>query len=269
MKGSEKMSNEIKDKLYRIFTEIIKDEIYEIEKNEDSSDGNVYIINCKFYKYVVKIYSDKKLAKSMVMLHQKLFQLNINVPNIIYNNLNEKDKEYIVIYSFINGSQISDILKNGKVDKEIISYISKKIRNMHDVTCGKNEFDLPELPFETCNRRKTLLHFDLTKSNIFLDENNDIAIIDFDDAKYGSAVYDISILISTFFFSKKRGIDMEGMNKFIDEYYGEDESLKKDEVPLIKKCAIQWINYLLEENKISKSLIDSFNTKIKLINENL
>ena len=81
------MSNEIKDKLYRIFTEIIKDEIYEIEKNEDSSDGNVYIINCKFYKYVVKIYSDKKLAKSMVMLHQKLFQLNINVPNIIYNNL--------------------------------------------------------------------------------------------------------------------------------------------------------------------------------------
>ena len=51
--------------------------------------------------------------------------------------------------------------------------------------------------------------------------------------------------------------------------YGEDESLKKEEVPLIKKCAIQWLNYLLEENKISKSLIDSFNTKIKLINENL
>ena len=174
-----------------------------------------------------------------------------------------------MIYSYIKGIQITDILQNGKVDKKIISYISKKVRKMHDVTCGKNEFDLPELPFETWNKRKTLLHFDLTKSNIILDGNNDIAIIDFDDAKYGSAVYDISILISTFFFSKKRGIDIEGMNKFIDEYYGEDEILKEDEVPLIKKCAIQWINYLLEENKISETLINTFNSKIKLINENL
>lgn len=263
------MTNEIKEKIYRIFDEILKEEIYKIEKKEDSSDGNVYIINCKFNKYVVKIYKNKKFAKSMVMLHQKLFQLNINVPNIIYNNLKEDDEEYIVIYSFIKGYQIKDILQNGKVDKELISYISKKIRKMHDVTCGKNEFDLPELPFETWNKRKTLLHCDLTKSNILLDENNDIAIIDFDDAKYGSAVYDISILITTFFFSKKRGVDLEGMNKFIDEYYGEDETLKKDEVALIKKCAIQWINYLLEENKISESLINTFNSKIKLINENL
>ena len=263
------MTNQIKDKLYRIFNEKLKEEICKIEKNKDSSDGNVYIINCKLHKYVVKIYRDKKLAKSMVMLHQKLVKLNINVPNIVYNNLNEENEEYIVIYSFIKGSPILDILHNGKVDKEIISYISKKIRNMHDVTCGNNEFDLPELPFETCNMRKTLLHFDLTKSNIFIDENKDIAIIDFDDAKYGSAVYDISILITTFFFSKKRGVDLEGMNKFIDEYYGEDETLKKDEVALIKICAIQWINYLLEENKISETLIDTFNDKIKLINENL
>lgn len=263
------MTNQIKDKLYRIFNEKLKEEICKIEKNKDSSDGNVYIIKCKFNKYIVKIYKNKKLATSMVMLHQKLVKLNINVPNIVYNNLNEENEEYIVIYSFIKGSPILDILHNGKVEKEIISYISKKIRNMHDVTCGNNEFDLPELPFETCNMRKTLLHFDLTKSNIFIDENKDIAIIDFDDAKYGSAVYDISILITTFFFSKKRGVDLEGMNKFIDEYYGEDETLKKDEVALIKICAIQWINYLLEENKISETLIDTFNDKIKLINENL
>ena len=263
------MTNQIKDKLYRIFNEKLKEEICEIKKNKDSSDGNVYIIKCKFNKYIVKIYKNNKLAKSMVMLHQKLFQLNINVPNIIYNNLKEDEEDYIVIYSFIKGNKIEDLLQNGKVEKEIISYISKKIRMMHDVTCGKNEFDLPKLPFETWNKRKTLLHFDLTKSNIFLDENNDIAIIDFDDAKYGSAVYDISILITTFFFSKKRGVDLEGMNKFIDEYYGEDETLKKDEVALIKICAIQWINYLLEENKISETLIDTFNDKIKLINENL
>ncbi len=156
-----------------------------------------------------------------------------------------------------------------KYGTEIISLISKKVRKIHDITSGINEFNIPELSFDTYKRRKTLLHFDLTKSNIFLDENNDIAIIDFDDAKYGSAVYDLAILISTFFFSKKRGVDMVGMNKFLDEYYGDDEMLKKEEIPLIKMCAIQWINYLLENSKVSESLIDSFNVKIKLINENL
>lgn len=261
----EMISQEINNAFEKIGEQIIK-----IEKNEESSDGNVYIIESNLEKYVAKIYNDKKHAKAMIMLHEQLFDADINVPRVVYSNINEKSHEHsVVIYSFIKGSQISDMLHNGKVDEEIISYLSKRIRKMHDVTCGKNEFDLPELPFETCNKRKALLHFDLTKSNIFLDENNDIAIIDFDDAKYGSAVYDISILISTFFFSKKRGIDIEGMNKFIDEYYGKDETLKRDEVPLIKTCALQWINYLLDENKISESLIDSFNTKIKLINENL
>lgn len=156
-----------------------------------------------------------------------------------------------------------------KYGTEIISLISKEIRKMHDVTSGINEFNLPELYFDTYKRRKVLLHFDLTKSNIFLNENNDISIIDFDDAKYGSAVYDIAILISTFFFSKKRGIDLIGMHKFLDAYYVDDEMLKKEEVPLIKKCAIQWINYLLENDRVKESLIDSFNTKIKLINESL
>ena len=263
------MSNKIEERLYKIFNEILKENIVKLEKNEDSSDGNVYIINSKFNKYVAKIYKDKIHAKSMVALHQKLHSLNLNIPNIIYNDLKEKNDEYIVVYSFIKGKQISEILQDGKVNEEIILCISRKIRQMHDVTYGNNEFNLPNLPFEAYNQRKTLLHFDLTKNNIFLDENNDIAIIDFDDAKYGSAVYDISILISTFFFSKKRGIDIEGMEKFVDNYYGKDENLKRYEVPLIKTCAIQWINYLLDENKINESLVDSFNTKIKLINENL
>ena len=267
---SETEENEIEQILHNAVKSEIKEDVLEIEKNEESSDGNVYVINCKNNKYIAKVYEDKKHAKSMIDLHKKLFQLNINVPNIVYTNYpNENEDKCIVIYSFICGEQITNTLQDGKVEEVLITEIAKRIRKMHDVTCGENEFNLPALPFDTWNSRKALVHFDLTKSNIFLDENNDIAIIDFDDAKYGSAIYDISILISTFFFSKKRGVDMIGMNKFIDEYYGKDDELKKVEVPLIKESAIQWIKYLLEEDKISESLIDSFNTKIKLISENL
>jgi Ser/Thr protein kinase RdoA (MazF antagonist) len=140
---------------------------------------------------------------------------------------------------------------------------------MHNLTCGVNEFNLPELSFDTYNKRKSLLHFDLTKSNIFKDDNNDIAIIDFDDSKYGSAVYDISILISFFFFSKSHGIDIDGMRRFIDDYYGDDIKLKNDEVPFIKSCALQWIEYLLNNNKLDPSLIDSFKAKRKLLIEGL
>ncbi|MBQ8299131.1 MAG: phosphotransferase [Clostridia bacterium] len=267
---SENEENEIKWTLHNTVENEIEEDVLEIEKNEESSDGNVYVIYCKNNKYIAKVYEDKKHAKSMIDLHKKLFQLNINVPNIVYTNYpSENEDKCMVIYSFICGEQITNTLQDGKVEENLIAEIAKRIRKMHDLTCGENEFNLPELPFDACNIRKTLVHFDLTKDNIFLDENNDITIIDFDDAKYGSAIYDVSILISTFFFSKKRGVDMNGMKRFIDIYYGEDDELKEAEVPLIKECAIQWIKYLLDENKISNSLVDSFNEKIKLINENL
>mgnify|MGYP003308183202 CR=1 FL=1 len=50
--------------------------------------------------------------------------------------------------------------------------------------------------------RKSILHFDLTKGNVFY--NNKIEFIDFDDAKYGNSIYDVTILIGFLFISKKR-----------------------------------------------------------------
>lgn len=109
------LNNPIKEKLYSIFTKILKENIVELEKNEDSSDGNVYNINCKTNKYIAKVYSTKRQASSMVLLHRKLYQSGLNVPNIIYDNLNEESDEYIVIYSFVNGRRITDTLRDGKV----------------------------------------------------------------------------------------------------------------------------------------------------------
>ena len=83
----------------------------------------------------------------------------------------------------------------------------------------------------------------------------------------GSSIYDVSILISFFFISSKHGVNINGINTFISSYYEKDEKIKKEEIPLIKKCALEWINYLINEKKISTSLIEVFETKFKLINE--
>ena len=193
---SSKINNEIEKKLMNI-CKLFMDNCYKVEKNEDSSDGNVYVLYCEKNKYIAKIYNDILHAQAMINLHQNLDNAGISVPRVIYTDCNEIDNnscEYIVIYSFINGKQISDMLHNGKVEDNLIIPIAKKVRKMHDTFVNENQFGLPELSFDTYNNRKTVLHFDLTKSNIFSDENANIAIIDFDDARYGSAIYDISIL---------------------------------------------------------------------------
>ena len=78
---------------------------------------------------------------------------------------------------------------------------SKKIRKLHNLTLNK-KFNFKTIAFANNLKRKSVLHFDLTKDNIFIN-NNQIDFIDFDDAKYGDSVCDIAILLSFLFVSKK------------------------------------------------------------------
>lgn len=256
--------------IFEIFQNDFKINPIKIEKNQESSDGNVYLIECENKKYIAKVYEDRKHAQSMVNLHNMLIKYGINVPHIAFSKYDVENKnKFIVVYSFIEGKVIKKTLENGRIPVELLPKIAMLIRTMHNMTSEKNIFDLPEISFDENKKRRTLLHFDLTKDNIFLDDKDQIAIIDFDDAKYGSAIYDISILISTFFFSEIRGVDKKGMKIFLDEYYGEDASLKNEEMPMIKRCAIQWIDYLINNNRVNSSLIESFKKKRELIEENL
>lgn len=175
-----------------------------IEKNEESTVGNVYIIYTKTNKYALKIYDDLNHTNSMILLHQDISN-KFSIPKIIETKNNkgyiEFNSKYIVIYSFLEGIQF------GKLDSfsnEIIKKIALEVRRLHNST-SYNKYNLKELPFcgEYNIERKSLLHFDLTKGNVFYNKNK-VEFIDFDDAKYGPSVCDIAILISLFFFSKKR-----------------------------------------------------------------
>ena len=271
--------DEIKDEIVqRELMRALKEEydlnIKKIKKNDQSTDNNVYEIYCSKKKYIAKIYDNITHTESMVNLHNKLTISRLNIPKII----NTKDKGnyikiskeyYVVVYSFIEGRQIGWNETTGKLDKETIISIAKELRKIHKITSNNNEFNLPVLPFENNNIRKSVLHFDLTRNNIFKNSNNEISIIDFDDAKYGDSICDIAILIANLFFSKTRGVDLGSTKDFIDQYYIDNIELKSKEEPLIKKYALEWIKYILDGNEFGTSTTESFEIRYKLINENL
>lgn len=262
----------MKKELMGVLKEKYDIEVEIIKKNSQSTDNNVYEIFCHKNKYIVKLYNSITHTNSMIKLYTKLSSSGINVPKIIYTKEQEGyiqilEKFYIIVYSFIDGKEILWNEQNGKFDKEIIASIAGELRRLHKIM--NNEFNLPILPFENKTPRKSVLHFDLTRHNIFENLDKTISFIDFDDAKYGDSVCDIAILITNLFFSKTRGVDIEGMKTFLNNYYIDDMELKSKEESLIKTYALKWIKYILDGNQFDTSTTESFKVKYKLINEYL
>ncbi|MBE6161796.1 MAG: hypothetical protein E7158_06230 [Firmicutes bacterium] len=244
----------------------------DLEKNDDSTDGNVYIAKLLKKKYVIKIYDNYSHTIAMVKLHDFLISSNINVPKIISTTDSKKyyrinKNKYCVVYSFLEGEQITNIWKNDS--KTLTPLIAKEVRKIHNLTLNNNSFKLKEVPFKINNniKRCSVLHFDLTKDNIFYNTNfsNDIGFIDFDDAKYGPCVVEISIILSLLFITKSKGLDKTGMYNFLDEYYGDDIELKELEIPYIKNIAVEWVTYILNNNNFDTSTTESFEIKKELM----
>lgn len=245
-------------------------EIENIEKSIDSTDKNVYIIYGK-EKYIAKIYNNLEHTLEMIKLYNFLNDLDISVPKIYSatdnNQYSQIDKYYIVIYSFINGKQLE--FTNKQLNRKLIIEIAKYLSAFHKKTEYYISNNLPQMPFEiNPDLRKSVLHFDLTKDNIFVDENK-VTLIDFDDAKYGNSVCDIAIFIANIFFSKTRGIDQEGIKIFLNSYYENNFNLKQKEIPYIEKFALMWIKYTIDNNYFEVSTTESFIVKEKLIKENM
>ncbi len=264
---NDKYESEIKcalNKRYNI------NDIKGVKKNNDSTDKNVYIIYGK-EKYIAKIYNNLKHTTQMIKLYNFLNVQNISVPKIYKTNDDKQyakiDGYYMIIYSFINGKQLE--FKNKKLNSETIIKIAKYLSAFHKETENYAGRNLNKMPFEiNQNLRQSVLHFDLTKDNIFIN-NDEVALIDLDDAKYGNSICDIAIFIANIFFSKTRGIDKKGIKVFLDSYYESDFNLKQKEIPYLKSFALMWIKYTIENNYFETSTTESFIIKEKLIKENM
>lgn len=240
----------------------------EIIKNEDSTDGNVYNLTTMQKKYILKIYNDESHAIAMGKIVEKLNSKNFYIPIILTNVNNENytkiDNKVFMIYSFLEGKEIGDAF--GNIPNDISKKLAQELRKFHNECMQLEDIKLKEISFINSEMRKSVLHFDLTRGNIFYNEDNKkIGFIDFDDAKYGESIIDVAILITNLYFSKTRGAHIEGVKTFIDEYYKNDYNTKEIEVPLIKEVAIKWINYILDGNEFDSSTVDSLEIRKKLM----
>ena len=240
--------------------------ILNIEKNNKSTAGNVYMIYTKKEEYVVKIYSDFSLVESMVYIHNTLSENDFYVPSIIKsknNNYYIKDNDkYIIIYSFLTGISLGE--KYEKIPNDVIEKLALEVRRMHTLLKDKKDF-LKPLSFYSNKKvdRYSALHFDLTRYNIFC-FNDKIGFIDFDDAKYGLCFCDVAILICLLFLSRKRGVDLDSINLFLDTYYT-DKTLMKREIKYIKEFSLKWVDYIISVNNFDSSIELSFIKKRELI----
>ena len=263
----------INESLENIIKKILEEnyniEVLEIEKSDESTDGNVYIIYGMQNKYVVKVYDNLDHTNQMINLHILLEKNNINAPKIISDNDNKHYEEvknkYIVVYSFIEGKKIRSLYVNGKLEEKIIKKLAISINKLHSIKAGNNFLKLPELSFEEKGKvnKKSILHFDLTKENIIVDKDQ-VYFIDFDDSKYGDCICDAAIMISFLFLSKTNGADLEGIKCFIKEYFKEG-NIQDEEKLKIKEYALAWADYLLSKDNIKLSTKESFEEKRKLI----
>ena len=260
----------VMEELKKILAQNYKIETDSIEKNEDSTDGNVYMVKDKF---VVKIYDDLNHVKSMIKIHNLLDANKISAPKVIINKFGNGysellDNKYIVVYTFIKGNPIEWDKNTRRLNEDIIKSIANILKKIHNVT-RNIKLPLQRVKFDQSNENCSLLHFDLTKNNIFINNKKEITIIDFDDAKYGNSICDIAIFIANLFFSKTRGVDLVGMNVFLNEYYNNDEKIISSKITEIKKYAINWIDYILNGNEFDTSTTESFEIRRKLIQEYL
>lgn len=239
--------------------------IESIEKSDESTDGNVYILlelNTNT-KYVVKIYTDRTHADSMAKLHINLKEYGLKAPQIIKNIRDEVvtiyEDKYIICYSFVNGKQLNQV----ELTNEIIITIAEYLRKLHRIS--DNRFNLKNIPFDISSDRFSILHFDATKHNIFIDEENqEICFIDFDDAKFGQSVCDVAIAITNLFISRASGVNKEGIDLFINLYYKDDELLKQKELPIIKKAALLWLNSIIDNPNFDASTKSGLENKIEI-----
>lgn len=238
--------------------------IKKIEKNEESTDGNVYIVECTHSKYVLKLYNSEKHTVAMVELHNLLENNKINAPRIICDKKGDRfvyhKGEYFVLYSFIEGKKLKEVTFN----KKEIKQVAKALRRLHSLGIEINGID--KISLSEKNDRNTLLHFDITKNNIFIC-NDEIYFIDFDDAKFGPAVYDVAIAVTNLFISKSNGANIDGIKYFIDEYYHESDILKNKELSQIKEASNTWLRSTLKNEILSTSIKEGLENKLYWIDK--
>ncbi|KKQ32136.1 MAG: Aminoglycoside phosphotransferase/class-III aminotransferase [candidate division TM6 bacterium GW2011_GWF2_37_49] len=261
------------------------------------------LINCHNKKYILKSYSNNSKIEPLVIDY--LSSEGLPVPKVFRNidgqiTTKEGSKQH-AIFKYCPGvpitwNNLSDnlaediaktialmhrLLKNKKFDSLHVkkSLIDKGLVKDKEVNGLRQSIIKSSEKLDTIYLRKGVIHGDLTRQNILVDENEDkvTAIIDFGDCHYDYIAWDLAILITHIFITKSYGIDWNALETFFKKYLALFPLDEKETAVIIPFMKIRNINLAVEvvqllekdsENDELKSILNSVLRKIDLIDLN-
>ena len=148
---------------------------------------------CSLYEYIENVPTiiNHDLELYLIKLLKKISEFNSSLNNDEYYYKNKCDKEYSLLKE----------KKNYKLDSKIIQEVLEK-------------YD--EIKFLDINNKKEVVHSDISTSNL-LTSDNGYYLIDFDEVRFCSKLYDLAVILVKFFFSGKN-IDFDSARNFVNLY---------------------------------------------------
>lgn len=210
----------------------------------DGVEGNTLIVTDKTHKCVIKLFDNHKQAETIAAFQYQLYIADLLVPAITTSKTGELTAKLgsttIVMSEFIDGASIGWGKEFSELSGPISASLANALGNLHKTSQSlsinteighsldtehiihqaKDRLDLGQLLEDLRNTRKTMVHADLARENIFLDESHAHvkAIIDFGDAHCDYLTYDIATLLTQVYVTKSWGIDFKAIEEFMEVY---------------------------------------------------
>jgi len=148
---------------------------------------------CSLFKYIENVPTvvNINLEKYLIKLLKKISEFSTKINNDEYYYKNKCNKEYLLLKE----------KKEYKLDKSIIESVLKK-------------YD--EIKSLDINNKKEVVHSDISTSNL-LTSKDGYYLIDFDEVRFFSKLYDLSVILVKFYFNGKL-INYDGARKFVNLY---------------------------------------------------
>jgi len=282
-----------------------------IEKIELGIENHNYLIIRMNQKYVLRVYKKKKInqIQNEIKLIEYLLTNKVSTPRIFYTMKNEpisqQANHYAVLFEFVEGTHppwarldlglCEDIgNKIGLMQKVLLSYNPNLFnRNLADSFNGINNFEVIEKDllekkdkilrelnkFDLKSLRQSVIHSDIIRENIIVDNNKLISILDFDDTHVDYFVWDVAATISHLFITKSVGIDWNGIESFLKGYLKQNNLISEEKkvlIPFLRLVNIRLaliIDWRIKNNdgdiEDLMSIKDSLLVRFNLIENNL
>ena len=95
----------------------------EIKKIKNNINSKSFKVNINGGNYFIKLYANKENFTKDFLIYQLLKRHNLNIPNLINYNLNEKK----IIFKFLNGKKLKSFSKNN------LSQIFRFLKNFQKI----------------------------------------------------------------------------------------------------------------------------------------